>query len=450
MRFARFFVSFWTMGLVVASGGCGGSSSSLPAPPSILWGSSWTARSAGSSVKEKILYDFPASGQGAHPGGNLAYDRAGSLYATTSDGGATCGQFVCGTIVKFSDQGGRYTSSVVYRFHNNGDGYSANSGLIVDATGTIYGTSSCCYYGQKGGGVLFKLTPARKGYEFKTLFAFSGAGPYPNGGLIVDRTGTFFATAYQGGASGFGAVFELKPAGSGYVEITLYSFSGGADGANPAVGLTAGASGELYGTTAFGGQQTCNQGAGCGVVYELTPEAVGYKESVLYAFGGDADGNEPFAAVVRDAKGNLFGTTQFGGGAPSCPDGCGTVYELKRSSSSYTESVLYNFSGTGYNPTEPVIVNRAGAIYGTTQQGGSANNGTVFKLTPSGSGYVESDAYLFQGPPRDGEYPNALTIGKKGRLFGTTIFGGSGPASQCGNDLGCGVVFELRGERART
>jgi uncharacterized repeat protein (TIGR03803 family) len=113
----------------------------------------------------------------------------------------------------------------------------------------------------------------------------------------------------------------------------------------------------------------------------------------------------------------------------------------------YTERVLYNFSGTGQYPMEPVIVFASGTLYGTTTQGGPRSNGTVFRLTPSSNDYVESDVHLFQGPPNDGESPNGLTadrrsIGAASSLVGTTYFGGSGA---CGHDLGCGVMFILRG-----
>jgi uncharacterized repeat protein (TIGR03803 family) len=439
-------VSAFALSLAVAA--CASPPSTVPAPSEASPGWREPAGTAATSTNERIVYVFKGNGRGSHPFGTLTSDGHGAFYGTTVDGGAVCGQFVCGTIVKLTPRHGRYAETVLYRFRNAGDGYSANAGLIVDATGSIYGTSPCCYYGQVGDGVLFKLSPAKGHYRFTTLFAFSGLGPFPNGGLIVDNTGTFFGTAYQGGSSpADGAVFALAPSGSGYVESTIYSFKGGSDGANPAAGLTASKSGTLFGTTAFGGATTGScQSSGCGVVFELTPAGSSYTESVLYRFQGGSDGNEAFASLVSDARGDLFGTTQYGGGAPSCPDGCGTVFELHRSKKAYSERVLYNFSGTGDYPTDPVLLGRAGTLYGSTPTGGSANNGTVFKLTPSSGHYVESDLHLFHGPPNDGETPNALTAGPNGSLVGTTYYGGSGP---CGNDLGCGAAFLLRGADPR-
>lgn len=392
---------------------------------------------------ERVVYVFHSGGRGANPVGPLTSDGHGAYYATTYDGGADCGEFVCGTIVKLTPHRDGYAESMVYRFRNDGDGYFPNTGLIVQASGSVVGTSPCCYYGQKGSGVLFKLTPVKQHYRFTTLFVFSGPGPYPNGGLIAGDTGTFFGTALQGGSSpAHGAVFALTPSGSGYTETTIYSFLGGADGANPAVGLTAGTSGRLYGTTAFGGviDSSCNQGSGCGTIFELTPNGSVYRESILYRFQGGSDGNQPFAALFRDARGNLFGTTEYGGGVSSCPDGCGTVFELRGSTANAGENVLYRFSGTGDYPTAPVIVDSAGNVYGVTTYDGGLNDGTTFELTPSPSGYAERDLHVFQGAPSDGETPNAL-LAVKGGFLGTTYFGGSGP---CGNDLGCGVAVFLR------
>jgi uncharacterized repeat protein (TIGR03803 family) len=403
--------------------------------------------------KEQVVYVFQPYGTGANPIGKLVSDGRGGFYSSTFDGGVPCAQFSCGTIVKLTPQRKSYSSTILYRFQNNGDGYFANS-LIIDAAGEIFGTSGCCYYGQQGYGIFFKITPHGHRYKFTTLFAFSHAGPIPNQGLLDNKTGTFYATEQQGGAHGYGAVFKLAPGAGGYAATTLYSFKGGLDGANPAAGLTPGKSGRLYGTTVFGGStgSTCNQGFGCGTVFELVPNGRSYIEHVLYKFRGGSDGNQPFAPLVRDVRGNLFGTTKYGGNAPACFDGCGTVFELQRPtgadvSGSYTERVLYNFSGTGEYPTEPVIVFASGTLYGTTTQGGPRSNGTVFRLTPSSNVYVESDVYLFQGPPNDGESPSGLTsdrrsIGAASSLVGTTYFGGSGA---CGHDLGCGVMFVLRG-----
>ncbi len=405
-------------------------------------------RARAPSAKERVVYVFQSGGEGAHPVGPLTAAGHGAYYATMVDGGATCGQFVCGTVLELKPTRGAFVAKVLYRFRNNGDGYFANTGLIVDRTGAIIGTSPCCYYGQRGSGVLFKLVPAKRGYTFTTAFAFSGAGPFPNGGLIADRNGTLFGTAYQGGSSASkGAVFKLTPLGTGYAETTIYSFQGGSDGSNPAAGLILGTHGKLSGTTAFGGEtgSSCNQGAGCGTLFELTPSGSIYRERVLYRFHGGNDGNQPFASLVADAQGNLFGTTLYGGGAPSCPDGCGTVFELRRSKRHDDESVLYNFSGTGLYPTDPVLLDRAENLYGTTPQGGDGNNGTIFELMRSSTGYTERDVHLFQGPPGDGESPNALVGARDGSLVGTTYFGGSGPASLCGNELGCGVMFVVRG-----
>ncbi|MGB6714473.1 MAG: choice-of-anchor tandem repeat GloVer-containing protein, partial [Candidatus Cybelea sp.] len=201
-------VSAFALSLAVAA--CASPSSTVPTSSAPSTGWREPAGAKATSANERIVYVFQGNGRGSHPFGTLTSDGHGAFYGTTVDGGGVCGQFVCGTIVKLTPRHGRYAESVLYRFQNTGDGYFSNTGLIVDATGSIYGTSPCCYYGQQGEGVLFKLSPAKRHYRLTTLFAFSGLGPFPNGGLIVDNTGTFFGTAYQGGSSpADGAVFAL-------------------------------------------------------------------------------------------------------------------------------------------------------------------------------------------------------------------------------------------------
>jgi uncharacterized repeat protein (TIGR03803 family) len=219
----------------------------------------------------------------------------------------------------------------------------------------------------------------------------------------------------------------------------LHRFKGRADGRAPYAGLVFDSAGNLYGTTAEGGNSTkCLHG--CGTVFELTPNSDGtWTEHVLHSFDID-DGEYPFGKLIFDAAGNLYGTTSEGGGA----SGSGTVFELTpNSDGSWTEHVLHSFDiDDGASPDGKLIFDAAGNLYGTTVGGGGANgSGTVFELTPnSGGTWTEHVLYIFTGGT-DGGYPEAgLLFDAAGNLYGTTLFGGLGA---CFLPQGCGVLFEL-------
>jgi uncharacterized repeat protein (TIGR03803 family) len=192
--------------------------------------------------------------------------------------------------------------------------------------------------------------------------------------------GNLYGTTISGGASGTGVVFKLSPAGT---ETVLYDFTGGADGAFPQGGLIRDAAGNLYGTTRSGGDTSACASQGCGVVFELIrcrSAPSGYDFRVLYTFTGGADGGNSQAGLVLDAGGNLYGTTA-GGGSSACSGGCGVVFKL---SPIGTETVLHSFTGgaDGGIPAAGLTQDSAGNLYGTTFLGGASGNGVVFKLTP--------------------------------------------------------------------
>jgi len=216
----------------------------------------------------------------------------------------------------------------------------------------------------------------------------------------------------------------------------LYSFSGGTDGAEPYAGVVMDAAGNLYGSTDFGGNLNCNEweGFGCGTVFKLNKAD---DETVLYSFGGAPDGAKPYAGVVMGAAGNLYSTT-FNGGNVTCANtsGCGTVFMLDITGK---EKVLYNFSGApdGANPEAGVVMDAAGNLYGTTFFGGASGDGTVFKLDTAGK---ETVLYSFSGTP-DGANPvGGLVMDVAGNLYSTTFNGGN---VTCTNASGCGTVFKL-------
>jgi uncharacterized repeat protein (TIGR03803 family) len=398
-----------------------------------------------------VLYTFTGGTDGGSPAAGLIADSAGNLYGTTQSGGNFSSSCIapydtCGVVFKL-DQAG--TETVLYSFTAGADGLGPSAGLVRDEAGNLYGTTlfggdtSCDP--SRGCGVLFKLDSA--GSE-AVLHSFGRAdGKVPAASLIRDPAGSFYGTTSEGGnltglcsPDGCGVVFKLDPTGQHYK--VLYRFTGGADGASPRAPLVRDAAGNLYGTAAAGGKgsSTCPFGAsGCGVVFKIDPLG---NETVLYSFTGKADGGTPEAGLIRDAAGNLYGTTVFGGtNGSSCPNGsngCGVVFELAPSGD---ETVLYTFTGAadGWAPYASLIRDPAGNLYSTTQYGGNSSSscplgsfgcGVVFKLAPSGN---ETVLYTFSGGA-DGYWPIAGLSLVQGSLYGTAFEGGA---------FGYGVVFKI-------
>ena len=257
--------------------------------------------------------------------------------------------------------------------------------LTQDSKGNLYGTTLgggefCMEYG--GCGVVFRVD--RTGNE-TVLYNFCPNGwgkctdgAFPQAGLIRDAAGNLYGTTSGGGAHGVGTVFKLCPTGA---ETVLYSFAGGADGANPFAGFIRDEAGNLYGTTTGGGP------SGQGTVFKVDPAG---SETVLYSFTGGTDGGYPEAGLIRDEKGNLYGTTFFGGlDSPFCSYFCGVVFKVDTTG---LETVLYSFTGgaDGLNPGAGLMLGKGGDLYGTTAYGGADSDpscatgigcGVVFKLT---------------------------------------------------------------------
>ena len=279
-------------------------------------------------------------------------------------------------------------------------------------------------------------------------FTDQGDGGIPEAGLSLDRAGNLYGTTASGGTYDSGTVFKVSHSGSGWLTTPLFSFIP-RDGYAPSARVIFGPDGSLYGTTQAGGQGgSCGAGDGCGTVFRLTPSPTACKsalcswnETVLYRFRGGADGGVPASEVIFDQAGNLYGTTTVGGYTTlGCSAGCGVVYKLSPSNGGWSESVLYAFMGgaDGYFPFSGLIFDPTGDLYGTTESGGSSNTGTVFELTPSGSGWTKNTIYSFEDNP-GGIFPfGGPVFDSSGNLYGTTLEGGN---SNCYE--GCGTIFSL-------
>jgi uncharacterized repeat protein (TIGR03803 family) len=296
-------------------------------------------------------------------------------------------------------------------------------------------------------------TEATSKFKLLTVFYNKQEGEFPDAALVFDKAGSLYTTTY-GGGSGGGTVIELSPTQDGkWSKKILYEFTGHKDGGNPLSGLIFDQAGNLYGTTVEGGDLSGCNGVGCGVVFKLTPKGGNWIESVLHSFAGGKDGAQPYAGLVFDAAGNLYGTTTTGGGLGNCNGGfgCGVVFELSPNrNGGWTEKVLHRFTGgkDGASPWDVPNIDGAGNVYGTTLYGGNFNSGcnvsgcgVVFRLSPNQSGdWTEKVLHTFTGA-KDGGYPRAgLIFDAGGNLYGATSYGGN--LSHC-HPSGCGVVFRL-------
>jgi uncharacterized repeat protein (TIGR03803 family) len=344
----------------------------------------------------KVLHNFGSGTDGQLPNASLILDSSGNLYGDTYQGG-TSG---FGTVFTLIPQpNGTWREKVLYNFTGGSDGGYPQAALMLDSSGNIYGTGSggglqsanCPFI--KGCGVVFELIPTSQSrWREKVLYHFGGPpdGWFLLGGVVLDGAGNLFGTSAFGGEFNSGMVFELSPGASGWTESIVHSFNvDGTDGAIPAVGLLSDGIGSFYGTTLNGGTSVSGCGGfGCGTAFELRKGAGGnWTETILHSFTGAADGGEPGAQLVFDSAGNLYSTAIVGGNSSTgCGGlGCGTVFELKPSTNgSWQLTTLHNF-GNGNDGTVPygsVIFGINGDLYGTTNQGGSDSLGTAFELTP--------------------------------------------------------------------
>jgi hypothetical protein len=280
--------------------------------------------------------------------------------------------------------------------------------------------------------------PASQAQTFQVIHTFTGGGDggIPLAGLIADGAGNLYGTVSGGGhvgaycfSYGCGAAFQLKPSGAGWVMTPLYLFQNLTDGANPEARMVFGADGLLYGTTAYGGNNTCNYQR-CGTVFTLRPPATacktalcGWDETIIYRFSGNPHAGWPsHGPLVFDQAGNLYGVAGWGS------TGYGTVYELTLSGGTWSEVDL----GGADNSTSGVVFDKAGNLYGTNEGEGY---GGVFEVVHSGSGWRVHQLFSIIDIPDDGADTYAgVVLDNAGNIYASTVGGGPG---------GGGTVFEL-------
>lgn len=395
---------------------------------------------------EQVVYNF--TGTENLSDSNLISDRAGNLYYSD----------YFNTLNQFSAQpDGTWAPTAL------GTAPGTVTSLAIDGNDNIFGTTvsggsvnATC---SRGCGTIFEFSPpAVPGdpWTQTTIYEFpedDGAQPWPVG-ITVGGNGILYGAAFQGGGTKPGQVFGLRApaqAGQPWSFKVLYKFQGGADGAYPNGYFYIDKKGNLYSTTAAGGNDLgggCGLYGSCGTVFELSPPSSpggAWTKTTLYGFNPNPDGFFPNGGFVVDAKGNLYGTTRYGGAATQAD---GAVFELsppESGSGPWTETVVHSFGGgsDGENP-QVYLTAGPGGLYGTTQSGGADFGGTVFRVAQQANGsWIEQVIYTFKQTSKDvwlfGDTPVSNLVYESGALYGTTSFGGT--SQNCGE--GCGVLFQI-------
>jgi uncharacterized repeat protein (TIGR03803 family) len=370
-----------------------------------------------------LLHSFTGEPDGGNPVGTVLIDRRDNIYGVTETGGTTYPY--TGTIFTATESG---SETVLFSFA--GIIQDPVSTLVPDAKGDVYGSGA---YGDGGG--IYEATSN----GIQLIYIFTGGGHeewFPSGNIVRDDAGDIYGVTEVGGHSssscaeigGCGTVFKVTPAGKATI---LHNFSGGTDGAHPLGGLTRAPNGDIYGTTDWGGIVS-NGNYGDGTIFKIDKsDAV----SVVFRFNG-TNGALPYAPLIFDPAGNAYSTTYSGGAFDE-----GVVFEISPSGG---ERILHSFGkgADGNGPWAGLVRDADGNLYGTTEGGGIYNRGTVFRVTPTGTGTV---LYNFTGNADGGLPISGLAIDSKGNLIGATFSGGifDGLCMELGQDIGCGTLFEI-------
>lgn len=354
----------------------------------------------------------------------LIFDSQGNLYGTASGGGANGD----GVVFELINSGGTWTESILHNFTGAPDGANPGSGLVMDSAGNLYGLAFAGGTGN-GKGCIFELSPSGSTWTEQVIYDIIST----HTGLTLGPTGNLYGMTY-------GTIFQLTPNGKGgWVSTVLYTFNSAdaaTEGSDPTGSMVFDSAGNLYGATLEGGANNV------GVIFKLTPAQTGsWTETLLYSFGGTtkfgANAASPWAGVIFDTKGNMYGTTKAGG-----VKNAGAVYELAAGKNgSYTERIVFNFDGEdGAEPKSSLVMDSSGYLYGTTYGGGKDGDGAVFEanahanvttttMTSSPNPSVEGEAVTFtatvsspNGPPPDGENILFDKIGNAPLVNGVATF----------------------------
>jgi uncharacterized repeat protein (TIGR03803 family) len=336
-------------------------------------GTVFNLKHTGSGWILRTLYSFQGGGDGAQPTSPPTIGPDGSLYGTTSIGGSGAGTVykltppatICPTV------NCPWTETILYffGFNNRMDGANPSSKLIFDAAGNLYGTTQFDLVHQLG--AVFELSPSNGGWTESKLYRFSSEedGYRPTGNLIFDGAGNLYGTTSYGGPQGAGNVIELSPNGSGWTKSTLFNFDSSDQGALAFGGVVMDSQGNLYGGTAE------NAAQGAGTAYQLSQSNGQWNYNLLLNFPGPPYG--PVSSPTFDAAGNLYMTGEQSGG------GQGIVAKFTQLNGMWQSTILHTFTGSdGKYPEGALIVDADGNIYGTTDEGGSNNAGVIFEITP--------------------------------------------------------------------
>ena len=363
-----------------------------------------------------ILHSFTGGPDGGNPKAAVVLDPSGNLYGTATQGGGTSRY---GTVFKLRTNGSGF--AVLHSFASGAsDGFMPDTPLVRDSSGNLYGTTQSGSAG--GGGTVYKVKPDGSGFQILHGFAYpSPDGTVPAGPVALDGSGNLYGTTFFGGTDDHGVLFKLRTDGSGF---DVRRFAAPSDGAHPMGSILIDGS-TLRATTFQGGA------GGVGTLYAVDVDGSDF--SVLHVFGvGILDGADPRAGLISDADGTLYGTSCDGQ-----PGGHGTVFRVRPDGSGFT--ILHGFpfdASDGEDPSAPLLLDSAGNLYGTAYDGGSAGFGTAFKVGVDGSGFKVLRG--FTGFPGDGAFPpGALVADGSGNLYGVTFNGGSDDT---------GMVFRVKSD----
>lgn len=386
-----------------------------------------------------VIHSFTGGQDGATPMAGLASDRAGNFYGTAAFGGEVggqCGTGGCGTVFRLANRNSGWILSPLYSFAGGSDGANPEANVVIGSDGTLYGST---YVGGgpcdgNGCGTIFSLRPPASAckaalcpWTEDVLHSFSGKdGIGPVGAVVLDQGGNVFGATSNGGLLNGGTVFKLQQMGGKWTNQVLYSPYG-----YPRGGLVFDSSGNLYGPAFIGGN-------GQGSIYRLSPSGTGWIETNLYDFTNGSDGGYPWAGLILDPSGNLYGATTSGGSGRA-----GTVFQLVNSNGTWTLNTLYDFTGSSdgrfvVGPVGSLVMDSAGALYGTTFAGGAYGYGAAFKLTPGNGGWTYTPLHDFTGGSDGGNPYSNLVFDASGNLYGTASVGGAGSCPS-----GCGVIFVI-------